>query len=169
MGALMTSQEAIMGSEHFFVAALVLHVVGVVLWIGGVAFITTALLPTLRGAPDAQKSMALFIAIEERFRAQAKFVVLVTGLSGMFMLTWMHAWGWYLNPLTFWWVYLMTLVWLVFTLVIFVFEPLFLSRKFHDLAGHDPREAFRLIHRLLWVLLTLSLIAIVGAVGGAYA
>ncbi len=155
-----------MGSENFFIAARILHVIGVVLWIGGVAFITTALLPTLRGMPDAAKSMALFIAVEERFRVQAKFVVLVTGLSGMFMLTWMHAWGWYLNPLVFWWVYLMTFVWLVFTLVIFVLEPLFLSRRFHDLARRNPGEAFRRIHRLLWILLTLSLIAILGAVAG---
>jgi len=157
-----------MDSENFFVAARVLHVIGVVLWIGGVAFITTVLLPTLRSMPEAEKSMALFGAVEGRFKLQAKIVTLVTGLSGMFMLTWMHAWDRYLDP-AFWWVHLMTFIWLVFTLVLFVIEPFFLSRKLRDRASQNPGNTFRLIHRMLWILLTLSLIAILGAVAGVHA
>jgi len=156
-----------MDNENFFVAARVLHVIGVVLWIGGVAFITTVLLPTLRRMPEAEKSMALFGAVEGRFKLQAKIVTLVTGLSGMFMLTWMHAWDRYLDP-AFWWVHLMTFIWLVFTLVLFVIEPFFLSRKLHDKARQNPGNTFRLIHRMLWILSILSLIAIFGAVAGVH-
>jgi len=157
-----------MAGWDFFVAARVLHVIGVVLWIGGVAFIATVLLPTLRRMPEAEKSLALFGAVEGRFKFQAKFVTLVTGGSGMFMLTWLHAWDRYLDP-AFWWVHLMTLIWIIFTLVLFVLEPFFLSRKVHDSARRNPEKALRVAHRLLSILLILSLIAILGAVAGVHA
>jgi len=154
-------------SDDFFLAARIVHVIGVVLWIGGVAFIATVLLPVVRKMPDARQSLALFSAIEGRFKRQAKFVTLVTGLSGMSMLTWLHAWDRYLDP-AFWWVHLMTLIWLVFTLVLFVLEPVFLSRKLRDSASHNPKKALRVVHRLLSILLVLSLIAILGAVAGVH-
>lgn len=156
-----------MAEWDFFIAARVLHVIGVVLWIGGVAFIVTVLLPTLRRMPEAKQSLALFGAVEGRFKSQAKFVTLVTGLSGMFMLTWLHAWNRYLDT-SYWWVHLMTFIWIVFTLMLFVLEPAFLSRKFRDSASRNPEKALRVVHRLLSILLILSLIAILGAVLGVH-
>ncbi len=147
------------------VAARVLHVLGVVIWIGGVAFVTTVVLPTVRRLPSAHEQIERFESIEGPFAPQARIATLVTGLSGFYMLHHLNAWGRYLDP-SFWWVHLMTLVWLVFTLVLFVFEPLFLHRWFRESAERDAERAFRLIHRALWVLLTLSLMAIVGAVAG---
>jgi len=44
-----------------------LHVVSVVLWIGGVAFVTTVLLPTVRRLKARQEQMQLFDQIEQRF------------------------------------------------------------------------------------------------------
>jgi len=156
-----------MASGEFLVAARVLHVIGVVLWIGGVAFLAMVLLPTLRRMPEPKVSLALFADVEGRFKLQAKFVTLVTGLSGMLMLTWLHAWDRYLHP-SFWWVHLMTFIWLVFTLVLFVLEPAFLSRKFRDSASRNPEKALRVVHRLLLFLLMLSLIAISGAIAGVH-
>jgi hypothetical protein len=60
----------------------------------------------------------------------------------------------------------MTCVWLVFALVLFVFEPLFLHRWFKEFAERDSDRAFRLLHRFHVLLLTLSLLAIAGAVAG---
>jgi len=117
---------------------------------------------------EAEKGMALFAAVEGRFKSQARFVTLVTGLSGMFMLPWMHAWDRYLDP-AFWWVHLMTFIWLVFTLALFVLEPFFLSRKLRDRASQNPGNTFSLIHWMLRILLILSLIAIFGAVAGVHA
>jgi len=44
-----------------------LHVLGVVLWIGGVGFVTTVLLPSARRIKNARESIVLFDAIERRF------------------------------------------------------------------------------------------------------
>ena len=145
--------------------ARVLHVVGVVLWIGGVAFVTTVVIPTLRRLPSGEERLRLFEAIEGRFSVQARVVTLVTGISGVYMLQGFNAWGRY-QDLSFWWVHLMTLVWLVFTLVLFILEPLYLHRWFKEFAERDSDGAFRLLHRFHVLLLTVSLIAIAGAVAG---
>jgi len=156
-----------MDQEFFFVAGRVLHVIGVVLWIGGIAFIATVLIPTLRGMANPEKSLALFAAVEGRFKRQAKVVTLLTGLSGFFMLTWLSGWSRYLD-VSFWWLHLMTLIWVFFTLVLFVAEPLLLKRGIHTAARRDPARALRLAHRMLSILTILSLIAILGAITGVH-
>jgi uncharacterized membrane protein len=147
------------------VAARVLHVLGVVVWIGGVAFVTTVLIPALRRLPEAERRLWLFEMLEGRFALQARWVTALTGLSGLYMVTLLGAWSRYLEP-GFWWMHLMMLVWIVFTLVLFVLEPLFLHRWFHARAERDSESAFRLLQVMHWVLLGVSLIAVVGAVAG---
>ncbi|MEH6624982.1 MAG: hypothetical protein V7739_00925 [Motiliproteus sp.] len=154
-----------MDSYQSLVVARVLHVIGVVLWIGGVAFVTTVLIPALRKHPDKQQRMMLFETLEGRFGNQAKIITLITGLSGFFMLEAMNAWERYLQP-SFWWVHAMTLIWLLFTLVLFVLEPLVLHRWFHQQARQDSDGSFRALHRMHYLLLGLSIITIAGAVSG---
>jgi len=132
--------------------ARVIHVVGIVFWIGGVAFVTTIVIPALRRLPSGEERLRLFEAIEGRFSVQAKVVTLVTGFAGVYMVQGLDAWGRYLD-LSFWWFHLMTLVWLVFTVVL-------------SFAERDSDRAFRLLHRFHVLLLTVSLIAIAGAVAG---
>lgn len=43
-----------MENHDLFVLARPIHVLGVVIWIGGVSFVTTTLLPALRKQPDAE-------------------------------------------------------------------------------------------------------------------
>jgi len=157
-----------MPEAHVMSFARAVHVLGVVLWIGGVGFIATVLLPALRRLPDARDGLVLFSAVEGRFKRQARIVTLITGLSGFLMLTVLHAWDRYLHP-AFWWIHLMTFIWLVFTLILFVVEPYLINRQVQDSARRNPGRTLRLAHRLLSVLLTLSLIAIFGAVSAVHA
>lgn len=151
----------------YFGLARAFHVVGVVLWIGGVAFVTTALIPSLRNMTDTDKRWALFEQLEGKFAFQARIVTLVTGLTGFYMLEYMQAWGRY-HQLQFWWIHLMTLIWLLFTLVLFVLEPLVLHRRFKRMAAEHSDRAFALLHRMHKVLLALSLIAVFGTVAGVH-
>ena len=59
-----------------------LHVVAVVLWIGGVGFVTTVLLPAIRRLTAPEERVAFFDAIERRFAWQARATTLIAGLSG---------------------------------------------------------------------------------------
>jgi uncharacterized membrane protein len=156
-----------MDNFTYFGLARALHVVGVVLWIGGVAFVTTTLIPSLKRMDEKDRRLALFEQLEGRFAFQAKIVTVLTGLSGFYMLEYMHAWERYLHP-QFWWIHLMTLVWLIFTLVLFVLEPLVLHRHFKQLATRDSDRAFALLHRMHKILLILSLVTVFGTVAGAH-
>jgi uncharacterized membrane protein len=152
---------------QYFVLARTLHVLSVVLWIGGVAFVTTVLIPALKRITDSTNRLELFEKLEGRFAFQAKIVTLVTGLSGLYMLKVLNAWERYLH-VQFWWMHLMTLIWLIFTVILFVFEPLFLHRWFHETATTNSRKAFTVLHIMHIVLLTLSLLAVFGAVAGSH-
>ena len=62
----------------------------------------------------------------------------------------------------------MVLIWAVFTLMLFVLEPLWLHRWFRERAQRDPEGTFSIIARLHWVLLGLSLVTIAGAAAGSH-
>lgn len=151
----------------YFGLARALHVVGVVLWIGGVAFVTTTLIPSLKKMTDTDKRLTLFEQLEGKFAFQARMVTLITGLTGFYMLEYMQAWERFQHP-EFWWIHLMTLIWLVFTLVLFVLEPLVLRRRFKMMAAENSDRAFALLHRMHKVLLLLSLITVFGTVAGVH-
>lgn len=150
-----------------FVFARVLHVLGVVLWIGGVAMVTSVLLPAVAQMKSAAERVEFFERIERRFATQARFTTLLVGLSGFYMVHLLNAWSRFAE-LRFWWMHAMVLVWLMFTLMLFVLEPLVLQRQLKQRAQRYPEKTFALIQRLHWALLSLSLIAVAGAVAGSH-
>jgi uncharacterized membrane protein len=150
-----------------FAVALVVHVLVVVLWIGGVAMVTTVLLPAVRRFKSADERTAFFEMIERRFAGQARVTTLLAGASGFYMVYRLNLWSAFLT-INYWWLDAMTLVWLLFTVMLFIAEPMFLDRWFLARAQRAPESTFALVQRLHWVLLILSLIAIVGAVAGSH-
>lgn len=152
--------------EDYFLAR-VLHVVGVVLWIGGVAFVTAVLLPAVRRLREPAGRVAFFERVEAGFARQARVTTLMTGLSGFYLVHRLNAWERFADP-HYWWMHAMVLVWGVFTLMLFVLEPLWLHRRFLARAQQDPEGAFRIIVRMHWVLLLASLITVGAAAAGSH-
>jgi uncharacterized membrane protein len=152
--------------EHLTLAR-VLHVLAVVLWIGGVAMVTTVIIPAIKRMKSKEEQIETFEKIEGRFALQAKITTLITGLTGFYMLYRLDAWDRYLD-FKFWWIHAMTLVWIIFTLVLYVLEPLLLKRLFKKYALQNPEKTFNFIQRAHWVLLILSLVATAGAVAGSH-
>lgn len=147
--------------------ARLLHVLGVVLWIGGVAMVTTVLLPAVRAFRSPQERVALFESIEHRFAWQARLTTLLTGLTGFYLIERLDAWSRFAVA-GFWWMHAMVVVWALFTLMLFVLEPLVLRRLFHRFGTTHPERTFALIQRMHWVLLVLSLVTVAGAVAGSH-
>ncbi len=147
--------------------ARALHVFGVVLWIGGVGFVTTVLLPAVRRIKDPGERVAFFASVEGRFAWQARGTTLLVGASGLYLV---HVWDLWdrFTQLEYWWLPAMVLVWAVFSVLLFVAEPLFLHRWFLARATTKPMETFRLIQRLHWVLLAISLVTVLGATVGSH-
>ncbi|MEC9297237.1 MAG: hypothetical protein VYD28_06115 [SAR324 cluster bacterium] len=125
---------------NYFVLARIFHVLAVVLWIGGVGFVTTVLIPSISKTEEPAVRLKIFEAIETKFGFQAKLTTLIAGISGVYMLEVTDGWSRYLNY-EFWWLHLMTFVWAVFTLVLFILEPLFLQKMVSQTSGNKQRES----------------------------
>lgn len=145
--------------------ARALHVLGVVIWIGGVSMATTVALPAIRRGALGADPLQAFHAIERRFVWQARAAVIVVGATGFYMLERFQVWGRFSDG-HFWWMHAMVGVWTLFVLLLFVGEPFVLQRLFPGWARRYPQRAFAVLHYVHIVLLTLSLVTIYGAVAG---
>ena len=150
-----------------FAIARALHVVAIVLWIGGVGMVTTVLLPAVRRFKDIDERVAFFSAVERRFAWQARVTTLVAGATGFYMLDRLDLWPGLFARQT-WWLGAMALLWLIFTLLLFVAEPLFLDAWFEKGARTAPERTFAIIQYLHVFLLALSLVTVFGAVAGSH-
>jgi uncharacterized membrane protein len=147
--------------------ARTIHVIAVVLWIGGVGFVTTVLLPAVRHTKSPAERLAFFDDIERRFAWQARMTTLLAGLSGLYMLIRLDLWDRFLSP-RMWWMYAMVIVWLLFTLMLFVVEPFVLHRRLRARNTIEPEDTFGAVERFHWLLLALSLITVFGATTGSH-
>lgn len=147
--------------------ARVLHILGVVVWIGGVSMATTVALPAVRRGALGADRLAAFQAFERRFVWQARAAVLVVGLSGFYLIERLDLWGRFVDG-HFWWMHAMVFVWSLFFLLLFVGEPLVLHRYFPPWARRDPERAFAALHRVHVLLLTLAMATIFGAMAGSH-
>lgn len=147
--------------------ARVVHVLAVVLWIGGVGFVTTVLLPAVGRVRDPAERARLFDTIERRFAAQARITTTLVGLSGLYMLIRFNIWDRFQHP-AYWWMHAMVAVWLIFTVMLFIVEPFIMHRKRPGHTTEKLERAFKLQQWLHWVLLVLSLITVAGAIAGSH-
>lgn len=147
--------------------ARALHVLAVVIWIGGVAMVTTVILPSVRRGDLGANRLHAFEAIERRFSWHARIAILIVGITGLYMIDRADLWDRFRSG-EFWWMHAMVALWLVFAALLFVAEPLIPRRRFERWATIRPDAAFGLVQRFHWLLLILSLVTIFGAVAGAH-
>ncbi len=148
------------------ILARALHVLAVVVWIGGVAMATTVILPAVRRGDLGPERLKAFQAIERRFVWQARVAVLVVGLSGIYMTARLDLWDRF-RSVDFWWMHAMVAVWFIFAFVLFIGEPFILHGRFHRWAVSRPELAFGWLYKVHCVLLVLALITVFGAVAGS--
>ena len=70
--------------------ARAIHVFAVVVWIGGVAMVTTVILPVVRRGE--KERLALLEAVERRFIWQARIATLLVAASGFYMVGRLDLW-----------------------------------------------------------------------------
>lgn len=144
------------------IVARAIHVLAIVVWIGGVWMVTTVLLPAIRQHPPEQW-VGDFEAIEHRFAPQARIAIVLVLLSGLYMLYAYDLWDRFAQP-EYWWMHLMVAVWVLFALVLFIVEPIVLRRIAH-------RRPLATLSLMLWLhraMLALALAAVFAAVGGSH-
>lgn len=140
--------------------ALAVHMAALVWWLGGVAFVTTVVLPRVR---EEEHPQAAFQHTERRFAPQARVAMLLVGVSGVYLLWRFHAWHWFAMG-RYWWLSAMSAYWLFFFFMLFVAEPLGVFGKGGESApaAQWVRRTLRL-HRLL---LAVGLVIVGAATAG---
>ena len=75
------------------VIARALHVLAIVIWIGGVAMMTMVVLPALRRGDLGPNRLQVFEAVERRFTWHARSAAVIVGVTGFYMTDRLDLWG----------------------------------------------------------------------------
>ena len=134
------------------------HVLGVVIWIGGVAFVTMIVFPMIMKMESSLEKVLFFQGLEHRFARIAKISVIAVGLTGGWLLYLTGEWNILftsqgIGPT------LMLIVWTFYVLVLMFEERLF-KLIFRGDAQQDTSKVFFRLSAFHWVVLGLSLLAI---------
>lgn len=144
--------------------SLGLHVFGVLLWVGGLTFVTLVVLPLLRQGKFGEVQPA-FHLIEGRFAPQVKFSLLLVGATGLYMLWSLNKWSWLVDPHK-WWIGAMFVYWLWFCLMLFVLGPSGVLRKIMKGSKGNAPEAWKRLHRVHAVLMVIGWVIVFSALAG---
>jgi uncharacterized membrane protein len=148
--------------------ARAIHELSVVLWIGGVGFVTTVLLPVIRYTRPPQERLATFQPFGNVFAWQARISVLAAGLSGFYMTYRFDFWDRF-GSSRYWWMDAMLGLWLVFAIKLSNIELLFLHRRRATVSVEDQNgRTFARIQRLHEILCILSFVVTFAVAGGAH-
>lgn len=146
------------------------HLLTVILWIGGLGFITILMLPMIIRMEDPLGKVLLFNRIEHKFAPLARVYNVIVGVSGFTLL---YMTGAYKDiftldglPLLF-----MAVVWVFWAVMLFVLEPIVVRKMIEKMQrsgeAMEIESIFALMNRLHIVLLILSLLA--ASAGAAFA
>ena len=147
--------------------ARAIHIVSVVIWMGGVTFVTLVLIPTLRRSSFHVDQLAIFNVIENQFANIARVMVLLAGISGFYMTYRLNAWNRF-TEIQYFWMHAMVFVWILFFLALFIVEPFFLKdhgkmvKNGHNITNLQKTQ---IVHA---IILLLSLVTIIASVLGAH-
>ena len=145
-----------------------IHILSVVIWMGGVTFVTLVLIPILRRPSPHANQVAIFNAIENRFASIARVMVLLAGISGFYMTYKLDAWDRFLQT-QFFWMHAMVFVWLLFFLALFIIEPFILKnhgRMVKDGHSITNLRKTQIVHAIILVLsLITTAVSVLGAHG----
>ncbi|MEO5361294.1 MAG: hypothetical protein H7843_12755 [Nitrospirota bacterium] len=139
-------------------ALIAVHIVSVVVWIGGVVFVTIVVFPIIMRMEDSMEKVMFFQGTERRFASIAKVSVVVAGVTGVLLLQLEQRWGelftWAgIGPTV------MLLLWAMFVFIL-LFESSIFNFLFGGTAQHDTKKIFRILTTAHWVVMLVSLMVI---------
>ena len=148
----------------------IVHLLTVILWIGGLGFITILMLPLIIRMEDPLQKVLLFNRIEHKFAPLARVYNVIVGVSGFVMLYMTDSYKDLFTvealPLLF-----MVAVWVFWAVMLFILEPVVVRKMIERMKrSGEPMEIesiFSLMNRLHIALLILSLLA--ATAGAAFA
>lgn len=139
-----------------YVIALTIHVLSIVIWIGGVAFVTLVTFPMILRMEKSLEMVMVFQGVEHRFGKIAKAMVIVAGLSGLYLL---YVKGFSAG------VWIMIVLWVVYASLLFGLEKMIFKKLFSKPGAQaDMKTIFNALQIFHWIVLGLSLVAIAAGI-----
>ncbi len=154
---------------------------GVVIWIGGVAFVTMITFPMIQRAENSLEQVMMFQGVEHRFSKIAKVMVVLVGLSGLYLIY--EKYGFNFKELGFG-VWIMIIVWAFYASLLFGLEKIIFKKLFSTpsqnracLSGRqvvpageqpDTKKIFNILQGFHRVVLALSFLAIAAGIWTAH-
>ncbi|NVK18005.1 MAG: hypothetical protein HWE30_04855 [Methylocystaceae bacterium] len=145
--------------------ARIIHVLGVIIWGGGIGFLVIILMPRLRSNPTPSLQFQFFLSVARPFAAWMRYVSLAVGLSGFAMLHFLSGWDRYLDFTTYWWVHLMTATWLVYSALLL--RQFINTRRKCTPQLDDAAATFRL-HKVSRMQRNLFILTVITAASALY-
>lgn len=134
-----------------------IHVITIILWIGGVAFVTVNIFPILMRMEDSLEKVRYFQAVENRFARQARLYALIAGITGAVILSLENGWSGLFSKRGLG-ILVMLLAWLVYVLIL-TFERNIFKVLFKD-PGQDVSRIFFKLNIFHWFILSVSFLAV---------
>ena len=140
-----------------YVIALVIHLLSIIIWIGGVAFVTMITFPMIQRVDKSLEQVMMFQGVEHRFSKIAKVMVILAGLSGLYLVN--------EKGLSFG-AWVMISVWAFYASLLFGLEKLIFKKIFGKPGGEQPdtRKIFTILQAFHWVVLALSFLAVAAGI-----
>jgi len=135
-----------------------IHVVTILLWIGGVAFVTVIIFPLIQKMESSFEQVLMFQRIEHRFARHVRWYLAISGATGFWLLSTEHSFG-YLLTREGLGSAIMLFAW-VFYLSVLTFEKSVFAKLFAKPGEFDAKKVFRGLGIFHWVILGLSLLAV---------
>ncbi len=146
----------------FLTVLLIIHVICVIIWIGGVSFVTTVIFPMMYRTEGSLEKALLFQGVEHRFAGMVKWLIAIVGATGFWMLSAKYGFG-VLAEARGIGIVIMLFAWALYTTILISERKIF-GRLFADPEKIDMNKALRAINAMHWFLLTISFSAVAAGV-----
>ncbi len=146
----------------FLTILLIIHVMGVIIWIGGVAFVTTVIFPLMYQIEGSLEKALLFQRVEHRFASMVRWLIATVGITGFWLLYAKYGFGILAQKhgLS---VLIMIFAWALYTVILLSERKIF-GKIFADPEKIEINNALRIINRMHWAMLVISFSAVAGGV-----
>ncbi len=145
-----------------FTVLLIIHVICVIIWIGGVSFVTMVIFPLMYRTEGSLEKALLFQGVEHRFAGIVKWLIAIVGVTGFWLLSARYGFAVLSEPHGAG-IVIMIAAWAFYTTVILSERKIF-GRIFADPETIDMNKALKMINAMHWILLTMSYAAVAGGI-----
>lgn len=136
---------------------LIIHLVSIIFWIGGVGFATIVIFPAIQGIEDPIARVQTFMGVERRFTRLAKGYVIAAGISGIGLFSYRGGFEGFSGVSALMLGYKI-FVWLAFFVLLFGAEKRIMKILISQQT--TPEKAFKRLSIFHWFMLMLSIVAV---------